>query len=56
VDRGALATFRSDPPLPSLRYCFMHREDDHRSIVSTLLGCVIAEARFDMPAGFVNQL
>lgn len=55
VDQGALATFRSDPPLPSLRYCFAHREDDHRAMVSTLLACVAAEARFDMPAGFINQ-
>jgi DNA-binding transcriptional LysR family regulator len=55
VERGALATFRSDPALPTLRYCFVHRDDDHRSMVTTLLGCVIAEARFDMPAGFVDQ-
>lgn len=55
VDRGALATFRSDPPLPSLRYCFVHREDDSRLMIRTLLGCVMAEARFDMAAGFINQ-
>jgi DNA-binding transcriptional LysR family regulator len=55
VDRGALASFRSDPPLPSLRYCFVHREDDRRSMVRTLLSCVMTEARFDMQAGFINQ-
>lgn len=55
VDRGALAHFLSDPALPSLRYCFVHREDDRRAMVQTLLACVVAEARFDMPAGFVNQ-
>lgn len=55
VDRGALANFKSDPPLPSLRYCFVHREDDRRAMVRVLLDCVTKEARFDMPAGFVNQ-
>jgi len=54
VDRGALATCRSDPPLPSLRYCFVHRQDDRRSMIPTLLRCVMAEARFDMPAGFAS--
>jgi DNA-binding transcriptional LysR family regulator len=55
IERGALATFRSDPPLPSLRYCFVHRQDDRRAMVTTLLGCVRAEARFDRPAGFFNE-
>jgi len=55
VERGALANFRSDPALPSLRYCFVHREDDHRAMVQTLLASVLSEARFDMPAGFVNK-
>lgn len=55
IERGALANFRSDPDLPSLRYCFVHREDDRRAMVQTLLACVLSEARFDMPAGFVNK-
>lgn len=55
IRRGALVTFRSEPALPSLRYCFVHREDDHRAMVGALLGCVLEEARFEMPAGFVNQ-
>lgn len=55
VDRRVLTTFRSDPPLPSLRYCFIHREDDRRLMVRILLALVRTEARFDMPAGFVNQ-
>lgn len=55
VDQGALAIFGSDPPLPSLRYCFVHREDDRRLMIRTLLSCVMAEAQFDMPAGFINK-
>jgi len=55
IQRRALATFRSEPALPGLRYCFVHREDDHRAMVGTLLGCVLDEARFDMPAGFGDQ-
>lgn len=55
VDRGALVTLRSDPPLPTLRYCFLHRDDDRRSMVAALLNVVAEEAKFDMPAGFVNQ-
>src|SRR6266568_3135921 len=46
VDKGALVTCRSDPPLPSLRYCFVHRHDDRRSMIPILLSCVLAEARF----------
>ena len=55
IERHALATFRSDPALPGLHYCFVHRQDDRRAVVNTLLRCVLEEARFDLPAGFVNQ-
>jgi DNA-binding transcriptional LysR family regulator len=54
VDRGALVVLRSDPPLPSLHYCFLHREDDHRSLLKPLLQVVTEEAQFSMPAGFIN--
>jgi DNA-binding transcriptional LysR family regulator len=54
VERGSLEHFKSDPPLPQLRYCFVHREDDRRVMVRTLLDSVMEEACFDMPAGFVN--
>lgn len=54
VDRGALVVFRSDPPLPSLRYCFLQRDDDRRPMLAMMLGYVTDEARFSMPAGFVN--
>ncbi len=52
LDCCALVSFRSDPPLPSLRYCFVYREDDHRMIVRTLLDCVLSLARYEMPASF----
>jgi DNA-binding transcriptional LysR family regulator len=55
IEQHALVTFRSEPPLPSLRYCFLHRHDDRRTMIATLLSCVMAEARFGMPAGFVNH-
>lgn len=54
VDRGALVTFRSEPALPSLRYCFLHRADDRRALLEILLRSVSDEAQFAMPAGFVN--
>lgn len=55
IRQGALTTFRSEPALPGLRYCFVHRQDDHRAMVGTLLGCVTEEADFDLPAGFVHE-
>ena len=54
VDRGALVTLRSDPVLPSLRYCFLHRADDRRGMLEILRQRVSDEAQFAMPAGFVN--
>lgn len=55
IERKALSTFRSDPALPVLRYGFVHRQDDSRAMVSMLRAFVQQEARFDMPAGFVNE-
>lgn len=36
VDRGLLNAFNSDPPLPSMEYCFRWRTDDTRSFISAL--------------------
>jgi DNA-binding transcriptional LysR family regulator len=54
VDRGALVALRSSPPLPTLKYCFIRRQDDARVMVSALLQYVSEEAVFTMPAGFVS--
>ena len=52
VSRGALVSLRSSPALPTLRYCFLHRHDDNRALLGTLLACVLEEAAFDRSAGF----
>jgi DNA-binding transcriptional LysR family regulator len=36
LDRGALVTLRSVPPLPALDYCFIRRRDDARSLVRVM--------------------
>lgn len=46
VDGGALTTFRSNPPLPGLAYCFIHREDDRRTLLPILLQCVLDVAEY----------
>ncbi len=51
VERGQLVVVRSSPPPPSLEYCVMHRADDRRGLVSTLLPCIAEEAVFTMPFG-----
>jgi DNA-binding transcriptional LysR family regulator len=51
IDGGALTAFRSRPPLPTLQYCFIHRADDRRALLPTLLRCVTDVAQFSVPAG-----
>lgn len=51
VQRGQLVVVRSTPALPSLEYCVMHRADDRRALVGTLLPCIAEEAVFTMPFG-----
>jgi DNA-binding transcriptional LysR family regulator len=46
VDGGALTTFRSNPALPGLAYCFIHREDDRRALLPILLTCVLDVAEY----------
>lgn len=55
IERRALHAFRSDPPLPSLHYCFLHRHDDRRVMLQSLLEGVLHEADFSMAAGFLEQ-
>jgi DNA-binding transcriptional LysR family regulator len=51
VERGALIALKSRPPLPTLRYWFLHRGDDRRAMLRILLERVIEEAQFSVPAG-----
>lgn len=46
---GRLVTLRSRPPLPTLRYCFLHRQDDSREVVRSLRRIVIEEADYRAP-------
>jgi DNA-binding transcriptional LysR family regulator len=55
VEGGALVTLRSIPPLPTLRYCFLHREDDSRAMLRILLKCVTDVAQFSTPAGLSRK-
>jgi DNA-binding transcriptional LysR family regulator len=47
---GRLVTLRSRPPLPDLRYCFLHRQDDSRAVVRHLHRLVIEEANAGAPS------
>ena len=53
VERKLLVSLRSNPPLPVLPYCFLHRSDDARSMFPLLLKCVAEEADFTFLAGVV---
>ena len=55
VESGALVALRSVPPLPTLRYCFLHRGDDRRAMLPILLGCVTEMAQFSTPAGLSRK-
>lgn len=55
VERGALVAFRSEPPLPSLPYCFLHRMDDRRAMIGSLLRCVADLAQFSDAAGLSRK-
>ncbi len=55
VESGALLPFASDPPLPALRYCFVHREDDRRAMLPVLLSVVMAVAQFEIAAGLSRK-
>jgi DNA-binding transcriptional LysR family regulator len=55
VESGALIALRSDPPLPTLRYCFVRREDDRRAMLPIMLQCVTEEAQFSTPAGLSRE-
>ena len=41
-----LVSLRSDPPLPSLDYCFFQRDDDRRSLLSLMRTYVLSVADF----------
>jgi DNA-binding transcriptional LysR family regulator len=55
VESGALVPLPSDPPLPTLRYCFVQRMDDHRAMLSILLRCVSDVAQFSVPVGLSRK-
>jgi DNA-binding transcriptional LysR family regulator len=55
VESGALIALRSVPPLPTLLYCFLHREDDRRAMLPILLQCVNDVAQFSTPAGLSRK-
>ena len=55
VEGGALVALRSDPPLPTLRYCFLHRSDDRRTMLRILLQCVADVAQFSTPVGISRK-
>jgi DNA-binding transcriptional LysR family regulator len=52
IERGELVEFRSNPPLPALPFCFVHREDDRRAMLVSLRQCVTEVAQYAMSAVF----
>ncbi|MGJ4948745.1 LysR family transcriptional regulator [Bradyrhizobium sp. HKCCYLS20291] len=56
VQGGALLTFRSDPPLPTLPYCFMQREDDRRALLPILRDCIMEVAQYSTTAGYSRKI
>ena len=46
IEQGKLVKFRSEPQLPRLKYFFIHRIDDRRSMIFSLLNTVVDLAQF----------
>lgn len=46
LDRGELVQLESAPPMPSLPYYFLFREDDRRTMPSVLRSCVAEVAQY----------
>lgn len=56
LDRGVLGAIRSVPPLPTLDYCFIHRQDDSRTVVRELKQYVheaSSATGWSLPAPFI---
>ena len=51
IDSGALVELRSIPPLPTLRYCFLYRDDDRRAMLRVLLQHITGVAQYSTPVG-----
>jgi DNA-binding transcriptional LysR family regulator len=54
IKRGNLVALRSNPPLPSLNYCFLQRADDNRSIVQVMQRYALEEADFSHPSEMLD--
>jgi DNA-binding transcriptional LysR family regulator len=52
VEQGKLNAFQSDPPVPSIEYCFRWRTDDTRSLVPTLAQLAQLEVNYSLAYGF----
>jgi len=46
---GALVALKSEPPLPSLNYCFFRRTDDGRTLLETMQDYVTRATDFESP-------
>ncbi|ALK96078.1 hypothetical protein AB595_08705 [Massilia sp. WF1] len=52
VEHGKLNAFQSEPPLPSIEYCFRWRTDDTRTLVPTLAQLAGTEVNYSLAYGF----
>lgn len=56
IKQGTLVALHSDPPLPSLNYCFFQRADDSRGLQQAMREYVIQAADFVRPSRYLEQL
>lgn len=56
VRQGSLVALKSEPPIPSLNYCFFQRADDARALVQTMRDYVVQAADFSQPSQYVEPI
>lgn len=56
LKQGSLVALKSDPPLPSLDYCFFRRSDEGRSLLHAMRGYVEKAANFSLSSKYVEPL
>ncbi|MEJ2801587.1 LysR family transcriptional regulator [Comamonadaceae bacterium PP-2] len=56
IRQGSLVALQSDPPIPSLNYCFFQRTDDSRALLPAMHAYVIQAADFTLSSKYIEPI
>lgn len=56
VRQGSLVALQSEPPIPSLNYCFFQRTDDARALLPAMHAYVVQAADFSQPSKYIEPI